>query len=144
MSRSCKWAADILSPYVGRITTAHIRDTRDFYTRVSRCQARGAFWRVSNREENWPSSPKLGSKAPFGESITENVATSYGSTYGFSCLVMASASWNLWINLTGQGGFCCNTGVAHTDGAGALVAKGHLWWGLLLLPVDTHKRSDAW
>ena len=52
ISRSCKWTADILSPYVGRISTAHIRDTRDFHTRVSRCQARGAFWRVSNREEN--------------------------------------------------------------------------------------------
>ena len=41
MSRSCKWAADILSPYVGRISTAHIRDTRDFHTRVSRSKARG-------------------------------------------------------------------------------------------------------
>ena len=41
MSRSCKWAADILSPYVGRISTAHILDTRDFHTRVSRSKARG-------------------------------------------------------------------------------------------------------
>ena len=40
-SRSSKWAADVLSGYVGLISDAHIKSTRDFYTRIKMCRAKG-------------------------------------------------------------------------------------------------------
>ena len=41
MSRGSKWAARQLSPLVGLISQAHIKDTRDFYDKVRRSKAKG-------------------------------------------------------------------------------------------------------
>ena len=40
MSRSCKYVGDALAPNVGRISQAHINDTRDIHHRMRRNQAK--------------------------------------------------------------------------------------------------------
>ena len=41
MSRSCKWAGEALKPNIGRMSTSHIKDTRDFHQRLQRSKAKG-------------------------------------------------------------------------------------------------------
>ena len=40
-SRSSKWAADTLSRYVGLISNAHLKGTREVYERLRKCNTKG-------------------------------------------------------------------------------------------------------